>query len=405
MEGSEGTFSRDEAARRADVEPQFLDELIQLGIINTDDAEISPGNVRRIGLVKSLQGAGIPMDRLAEAMHSGAVSLDFVETSAYQHFSALGGETFAEASARTEIPLPLLSVLREAIGRAQPEPNDRLRDDEQLVLPFIATQLKNGFKPKAIERLLRAQGDSLRRIAGAESEWWASEVIRPAIEAGKNPEEIAATEFADELTGLAEKSILAMYHAHQQHAWTQNIIEGFEAMLARAGLYSRLDRPPAMCFLDITGYTRITQERGDVAAADVAEQLGRLVQRTSVQHGGRPVKWLGDGVMLYFRDPGPGVVAALDMIDGVTDAGLPPAHVGLHAGPVLFQEGDYFGQTVNLASRIAEYARPGEVLVTQAVVDASANSGASFTEIGPVELKGVAGTIHLHSARRAPATA
>src|SRR5947208_8707345 len=162
MEGSEGTFSRDEAARRADVEPQFLDELIQLGIINTDDAEISRGNVRRIGLVKSLQGAGIPMDRLAEAMHSGAVSLDFVETSAYQHFSALGGETFAEASARTEIPLPLLSVLREAIGRAQPEPNDRLRDDEQLVLPFIATQLKNGFRPKAIERLLRAQGDSLR---------------------------------------------------------------------------------------------------------------------------------------------------------------------------------------------------------------------------------------------------
>src|SRR5206468_7252037 len=137
-----------------------------------------------------------------------------------------------------------------------------------------------------------------------------------------------------------------------------------------------LERPPAMCFLDITGYTRITQERGDAAAADVAERLGRLVQRTSVQHGGRPVKWLGDGVMLYFRDPGPGVVAALDMVDGVTDAGLPPAHVGLHAGPVLFQEGDYFGQTVNLASRIADYARPGEVLVTQQVVDASTADGA-----------------------------
>ncbi len=137
----------------------------------------------------------------------------------------------------------------------------------------------------------------------------------------------------------------------------------------------------------------------------MAEQLGRLVQRTSIQHGGRPVKWLGDGVMLYFRDPGPGVVAALDMVDGVTDAGLPPAHVGLHAGPVLFQEGDYFGQTVNLASRIAEYARPGEVLVTQAVVDASANGGATFTEIGPVELKGVSGTTHLHSAHRAPSAA
>jgi len=164
---------------------------------------------------------------------------------------------------------------------------------------------------------------------------------------------------------------------------------------------SRLDRPPAMCFLDITGYTRLTQERGDEAAGQLATELSRLVQRTSVQHGGKPVKWLGDGVMFFFRDPGPGVVAALDMVEGVAGAGLPPAHVGLHAGPVVFQEGDYYGQTVNVASRIAEYARPGEVVVSQAVVEASEGAGASFTEIGPVELKGVGGPMQLHSAHRA----
>ena len=170
--------------------------------------------------------------------------------------------------------------------------------------------------------------------------------------------------------------------------------------LTSAGLHSRLERPPAMCFLDVTGYTRLTQERGDEAAAELAQQLGRLVQRTSVQYGGRPVKWLGDGVMFHFPNPGPGVVAALDMVDGVASAGLPPAHVGLHAGPVIFQEGDYYGQTVNVASRIAEYARPGEVLVSQDVVDASAGADASFTEIGPIELKGVAGAMNLHAAHR-----
>ena len=84
------------------------------------------------------------------------------------------------------------------------------------------------------------------------------------------------------------------------------------------------------------------------------------------------MKWLGDGVMFYFRDPGPGVVAALAMVRGIAEAGLPPAHVGLHSGPVVFQEGDYFGQTVNVASRIADYARQGEVLVSRAVVDAPA---------------------------------
>ena len=112
------------------------------------------------------------------------------------------------------------------------------------------------------------------------------------------------------------------------------------------------------------------------------------------------MKWLGDGVMFFFPDPGPGVLAALDMTDGVATEALPPAHVGIHAGPVVFQEGDYFGRTVNIAARIAEYARPGEVLVSQEVVDAADAAPVSFVEIGPVELKGVPGTLRLYTVRR-----
>jgi adenylate cyclase len=155
-----------------------------------------------------------------------------------------------------------------------------------------------------------------------------------------------------------------------------------------------------MCFLDISGFTRLTQERGDEAAAHLATDLSRVVERTSIQHGGKPVKWLGDGVMLYFKEPAAGVVAALDMVEGVAGAGLPPAHVGLHAGPIVYQAGDYFGSTVNAASRIADYARPGEVLVSQEVVEASAGAAASFTEIGPVELKGLGSSLRLHVAPR-----
>jgi adenylate cyclase len=68
---------------------------------------------------------------------------------------------------------------------------------------------------------------------------------------------------------------------------------------------------------------------------------------------------------------------------------------------VIFQQGDYFGQTVNLASRIADYARPGEVLVTEEVVEASNVDGVRYSDIGPVELKGVPEAVNLHSARRA----
>ena len=102
--------------------------------------------------------------------------------------------------------------------------------------------------------------------------------------------------------------------------------------------------------------------------------------------------------MLHFHDPGPGVTFALEMAAAMAPAGLPPAHVGLHAGPLLFQDGDYYGQTVNVASRIAEYARPGEVVVSQAVVDATDQGMVTFAEVGLVELKGVSEPIRLHVA-------
>ena len=389
-------YSRDEAAERAGVEPGYFVQLVDLGLLAPAEPDrFSPGDVRRAQMAKSLEGAGIPLDAVAAAIQRGAISLDFLDAASYERFAALASETFRQVSDRTGIPLELLTVVREAIGMAEPSPDDRLREDELAVVPFIELQLAEGFRPVAIERLLRVDGDSTRRITESEAAWWYSEVIEPALAAGRGAEDIGQVQLADRTAPLAEQAILAMYHAQQARAWTANIVDSFELLLAQQGIHSRLERPPAICFLDITGYTRLTQERGDDAAADLAATLARLVQRSSVQHGGKPIKWLGDGVMFHFRDPGPGVRSALEMVNGLAAAGLPPAHVGLHTGPVLFQEGDYFGQTVNVTARIADYARPGEVLVSQAVADASHESGIAFQDIGPVELKGVAGTTHL----------
>ena len=382
----------------------YLDRLISLGMIEQRPNErLTPGDVRRAQLVRTLDRAGIPLDGLAALIRDGRVSMSFLDTPTYERFAALSNETFASVAKRTGVPLDLLMVVREATGSAVPEPTDFVREDELQIVPFLETQIRNGFRPAAVERLLRVTGDSLRRIAAQEADWWLSEVMEPALAKGMTMSEAAnGTErFNAEMVTTAEEAMLATWHANQSYAWTNNIINGLEQTLAAHGLYTKLDRPPAMCFLDITGYTRLTQERGDEAAAELARRLSRLVQKTSVRYSGKAVKWLGDGVMFYFSDPGPGVVAALDMVDDVTDAGLPPAHVGLHAGPVLFQEGDYFGQTVNVASRIADYARPGEVLVSRAVVEASHGADASFTDIGPVELKGVSDPIDLLAAHRA----
>ena len=199
----------------------------------------------------------------------------------------------------------------------------------------------------------------------------------------------AQADIGSRMAPLMEQALLSIYHGQREHAWSTSAVEDVEAALERAGLYRPVRRPPAVCFLDITGYTRLTEERGDEAAAELATRLASLVRGSSREHDGQPVKWLGDGVS-----------AALDMVEGLPAAGLPPAHVGIHAGPVVFQDGDYFGRTVNIAARIAEYARPGEVLVSQEVVDATELDGVGVTAIGPIELKGVSEPLSLHSVRR-----
>jgi adenylate cyclase len=210
----------------------------------------------------------------------------------------------------------------------------------------------------------------------------------------------AQADLGSRMVSLAEDALIAMYHGQQEHVWSESLVEHVEGVLERTGLLRRPHRPPAVCFLDITGYTRLTDERGDAAAADLAARLATLVRRSAQEHRGQPVKWLGDGVMFYFRDPGSSVVAALEMVEGVATSALPPAHVGIHAGPVVFQGGDYFGRTVNVAARIADYARPGEVVVSEDVVEAADGVSVSFSEIGPVELKGVTGPLRLYIARR-----
>jgi class 3 adenylate cyclase len=395
-------LTRAQAADKAGLPGAYLDRLIELEIVRPDaDGLLTTGDVRRARLAETLETAGIGLEALAAGLRGGRLSLGFMDTPAYQRFATLGDETFTQLSERTGVPLELVLVIREAAGGALPAPDDRVREDEVAIVPFIQGLLETGIQPRNVERQLRVMGDGMRRLAETQGDAWRNDLMDPLLRRGGSVADIEAASIVEGAAGLEEASdeaLIAIWHAQQAHAWGANIISGFETILTDAGLLSRPSTPPAICFLDITGYTRLTQERGDEAAAELATSLNLLVTRTSLERGGRPVKWLGDGVMVHFREPGAGVRAALEMVDGIRDVGLPPAHVGLHAGPVLFQEGDYFGRTVNIAARIADYARPGEVLVTTEVVDEARDSGCRFTPIGPVELKGVQGTVDLHAA-------
>ena len=387
----------------AGVEPDYVDRLIELGILRPGTGDVfSTGDVRRARWVRGLEDSGVPLDGMAAAVRDGRLSFSYLDASAFDRFAGMSSASFHEFSEETGVPLELLKVIREALGFAEPRPEDTVREDERSIVPVIALMLSHGVRPVVIERWLRVCADVLRRIAETETDLWRTDIEQPLLRGGMTEVQMleAQADLGSAIAPQMEQALLAIYHGQQERAWTNSAIEDVESALEKAGLHRRLHRPPAVCFLDLTGYTRLTEERGDEAAADLAARLATLVRRSSREHGGQPVKWLGDGVMFYFPDPAPSVMAALEIVEGVASHQLPPARVGIHAGPVVFQEGDYFGRTVNIAARIADYAGPGEVLVTQEVVDVAAGTPVAFTDVGPVGLKGVSGTIDLHSARR-----
>jgi len=397
------TYEAQDVAKAADVPPAFVSRLVGLDVVPPDqDGRFSDGDVRRIRLLRTLDEAGLPLEGVADMVRRDQLSLDFYDLPLYERLSADTEDAFEEVAEETGVPLELLVRLREAMGSGEPAPHDRVREHELPVIRLMRAQVAEGVRPRTIERWLRVYGDCVRRIAETEGDWWHTDVEQPLLDGGMTPTEMlrAAEEgAAQRIAPFMDAALLGLYHGHQEHAWTKNVLDGVEALLAEAGVHSRLRELPAICFLDITGYTQLTEDRGDEAAAELAETVSGIVRRVSTRFGGKPTKWLGDGVMLYYPEPGSGVVAALEIKEGLAWAGLPPAHVGLHAGPVLFQEGDYYGRTVNLASRIADHAGPGTVVVSEAVVDAVGSIPVSFTEIGPVELKGLT-PVRLFSARR-----
>ena len=148
-----------------------------------------------------------------------------------------------------------------------------MREDELVYAELLSVAIGGDFSVPAMQQMARTQGESLRRVAETESALWLTEVIEPGMRAGLRPDEVLGSEYGDRMSAMTERSVVAMYHLQQARAWTNQIIEGLEHQLAAAGLHSRLDNLPAMCFLDITGYTRLTQEQGDAAAAELAAQL------------------------------------------------------------------------------------------------------------------------------------
>jgi adenylate cyclase len=399
-----GGFTREALAGRAGVDVGYVDRLVELGILVAPQpgSLFSEGDVRRVRLVQGLEEGGLPLDGMGAAVRNGVLSFAFLDLPSWDWYGGFGEKTYLDLSIESGLGLELLQVIRESMGFARPEPEDPVHEEVLHLVPVVKIAFEAGADPVAIERLIRVWGESMRRITEAAATFYHAQIEVPLLRSGMSEAQVlqAANEAVASGIAYVDQALISIYHGHSEHTWLGNVVEAVEATLEKAGLHHAVDEPPAMCFLDLSGYTRLTEELGDEAAADMAATLGGLVQRIANDSGGRAVKWLGDGVMLYFTDPDGAVVSALELADRVPTAGLPPAHTGVDAGPVIFQDGDYFGRTVNTAARIASHAGPGQVLVSDNVVRSSQNPALRFVDIGLVELKGLPNPIRLHRASR-----
>ena len=253
----------------------------------------------------------------------------------------------------------LLRRLGGELGFPPPE-DDRLRDEDAEMLKLVVTTLDLADDDE-LSRFARLYGGTIQRLVGSGLQFFDLAVRQKVAEYDLPNEEKDALVYrrAGAYTELVQGVVSWLQRRHREHAVLEYIVGVTEQFMEERGITPKqAKRPPAIAFLDLAGYTALAEERGDEAAAALASDLAGVVHEAAQTQGCRPVKWLGDGVMFHFSDASVAIRSGLELIEKTEKAVKVPARIGIDAGSVVVQDGDYFGRTVNVASRIADYARP-----------------------------------------------
>jgi class 3 adenylate cyclase len=401
------TYSAAEIAREAGCAEERVRWLHDIGVLVPDaDGRFSLGDVLTSKMVSALLESGLPSETLERAVADGFLS--FQRTDEYLPYrpGPRSERTFAQFQADAGPGAEMLPAVYEVMGLPQPDPASPIHVDEEAMLErFLGVwrQAPDEDAPIRAARLL-AQGARAAMLGWADLvDEQIAEPVRGRLYRGE------LEEFPDDVrvafmqvTHLVPDMFIWLSSRYLEHRSVNGIVEGFERFLATRGLTPppAPQEPPAIVFVDLSGFTRLTSERGDESAVDAATSLQRRADDAARKHRGRLVKLLGDGAMLRLTDATVGVSAALELVETMSGEGALSSHAGVHAGPVIERDLDVFGQTVNLASRIADVAGPGEVLVSEAVARSSADDTFGFEAIGDATLEGVPERVPLFRARR-----
>ena len=235
-------------------------------------------------------------------------------------------------------------------------------------------------EPETVLQLTRVLGQSLARIADAHLTATAVHI-----------EELRGSA---ELDAAAVDAIIARVEAVAPrleqalgYVWRRHLLALLRRIAARP---ETTDRSVSVGFADLVGFTTLSRALDPKALAAVVDRFESIAYERIPARGGRIVKLIGDEVMFAADDPADGAEIALQLAESyANDPGVPNIRVGLARGPVLAWEGDLFGPTVNLASRLVDFARPGTVLMSENLgQELRADARFTLRHLRPLPLKG-----------------
>ena len=291
------------------------------------------------------------------------------------------------------LDLEFFLAQQRALGLAVPDPDEPVYGEQDLESARMGNTYREAGLPE--EDALEAQrvlGRGMARYVEAVT----SLVGQSALSAGTDERELAARleAVSRTLLPLAGPWLAHVFALHLREALRQEVITG-EQMAS-----GRLDagRDTAVAFADLVGFTELGETIPVEELGSVAGRLSKLAEAV-IDPPVKIVKEIGDAVMLVSPEPGRLVDATLALVEGDGEDGLPAIRAGVAFGPAVNRWGDWYGSTVNVASRLTARARPASVLATEAVRDAA--EGYEWSFAGEKKLKGLSSPVRAYRARRA----
>jgi adenylate cyclase len=396
------TFSVEELAREADTSRDRVEWLTSIGVLKPrQPGTFRFGDVFRAKLVAALIEGGFTTRDIEWAVSEGHLNLDHVDQLQLVEPDPRSTRTFAQFMSAAGSRGALLPSVYTALGLPQPDPSQPIPTDEEDRMQRFLEVWEGARSNETLLRAARLVSEGTRMAAEGWFGLFGEQVVDPARqrlfrgEIEQFPEDARQANIS--LLRLLPRMMEWLIQRYNERRSVSSIVDGFERFFASRGMVPPPPPtlPPAVVFVDLSGYTRMTEERGDEAAATLAATLQREAEAVASSNDGRLVKLLGDGAMLRFPDAERGLAAALALVQALSVHPGLAAHAGIHAGPLIERDLDLFGRTVNLASRIAESAGPGEVLATRAVMDAVDDPSLRFQPVDRAQFKGITDPVSL----------